>query len=85
MTTFPVETYLFGLVNAWYCFAPILPNIFHCLYYIPLVHDLKLGSIYEVSFSDYNKLITLSYLPPRVHSRGVDICLSWLLNFQGSP
>jgi len=24
-------------------------------------------------------------LPPRKHSRGVVICQSWLLNFQGSP
>jgi len=24
-------------------------------------------------------------LPPREHSRVVDICFSWLLNFQGSP
>jgi len=50
MITFPVETYLYGLVNAWYCFVPFLANIFQCLFYIPLVHDLKLGSIYEVIF-----------------------------------
>ena len=50
MITQPAEVYLFGMVVGWYCFAMLIPKLIHCLFYIPLVHGLKLSSIYEVSF-----------------------------------
>uniref|UniRef100_F6V693 Sodium-coupled monocarboxylate transporter 1 n=1 Tax=Ciona intestinalis TaxID=7719 RepID=F6V693_CIOIN len=53
---FPTETYLFGSIVFWYCFASVIPTIVASLYYIPLVHRLKLKSIFmylELRFHRY--------------------------------
>ncbi|XP_078481188.1 sodium-coupled monocarboxylate transporter 2-like [Ciona intestinalis] len=57
---FPTETYLFGSIVFWYCFASVIPTIVASLYYIPLVHRLKLKSIFlylELRFHRYLRYI----------------------------
>ncbi|CAK8683332.1 unnamed protein product [Clavelina lepadiformis] len=44
---FPAETYLFGTAIFWFCFIIIVPTIVACLFHIPMVHRLKLVSIYQ--------------------------------------
>ncbi|CAK8683331.1 unnamed protein product [Clavelina lepadiformis] len=44
---YPTETYLFGTVIGWFCFVNFIPTTVACVIYIPLVHRLKLASIYE--------------------------------------
>uniref|UniRef100_H2YDW6 Sodium-coupled monocarboxylate transporter 1 n=1 Tax=Ciona savignyi TaxID=51511 RepID=H2YDW6_CIOSA len=42
---FPTETYLFGTIF-WYCFSSVFPTMISTCYYIPLIHRLKLTSIF---------------------------------------
>ncbi|CAK8694689.1 unnamed protein product [Clavelina lepadiformis] len=44
---FPTESYLYGLVAIWFAFGCIIPNIVACLYYIPLIHKLRLYTMFE--------------------------------------
>ncbi|XP_078490256.1 sodium-coupled monocarboxylate transporter 2-like isoform X3 [Ciona intestinalis] len=43
----PTETYIFGFVTIWHCTTLVLPTVIACLYYIPLIHRLRLATIYE--------------------------------------
>lgn len=58
---YPAETYMYGTVTMWYCFQLVIPNTIACLYYIPLVHRLKLKTIYqylELRFSVFTRRAT---------------------------
>ena len=51
---FPAETYLFGTVMFWFGVSSLIPNIVACIYYIPLIHRLRLETINEVkSFNSF--------------------------------
>uniref|UniRef100_H2XN26 Uncharacterized protein n=4 Tax=Ciona intestinalis TaxID=7719 RepID=H2XN26_CIOIN len=43
----PTETYIFGFVTIWHCITLVIPTVIACLYYIPLIHRLKLATMYE--------------------------------------
>ena len=47
---FPTQTYKYGMIIMWYPVATCSSKLIACIYYIPLVHRLKLLSIYEVCF-----------------------------------
>ena len=44
----PAQTYLYGMVMLWFPVATCISKIVACIYYIPLIHRLRLVSIYEV-------------------------------------
>ncbi|XP_076800744.1 sodium-coupled monocarboxylate transporter 1-like [Clavelina lepadiformis] len=47
MIGFPSEAYNYGAVVVWYAASPIVSGAIAYLYYIPLVHNLELYSMYE--------------------------------------
>lgn len=53
---FPTHTYLYGLVIIWYPVASSVSKSVACFYYIPLIHRLKLVSIFEYLELRFNGL-----------------------------
>jgi len=47
---YPTESYAVGTIVLWYSVSGVIPMIFACVYYIPLIHRLHLSSIYEVTY-----------------------------------
>jgi len=49
MIGYPTESYGYGSIILWYSISGAIPVIVACVYYIPLIHRLRLTSVYEVT------------------------------------
>jgi len=49
MIGYPTESYAYGSIILLYSVSAAIPVLVACVYYIPLIHRLRLSSIYEVT------------------------------------
>jgi len=49
MIGYPTEAYAYGSIILLYSICGATPIVVACVYYIPLIHRLRLSSIYEVT------------------------------------